>query len=127
MRFKTLQVEQEYATLFDQNKNQRLGKLLVALELFVSLEFGKELTLTSIFRTQEEHDALYAHTPPDKRPARSPHMDWGAVDLRSSDFTQEEITKMLSFLNCFSRKDGKKVAIYHTISGNVAHFHIQYT
>lgn len=125
MKFKTQNEETEWPLLY--NYNIRLYTLIQLLEGYAQLNFNKELTLTEIYRTQEEFDALYAQTPPDKRPARSPHQDWRAVDIRSSDFTEQEIHKMLTFLNTFTYAGGQRpVAIYHMIAGNTFHFHTQY-
>lgn len=126
MMFKTETERTEWEQL--DLKNPRLHSLILWLENYVQLNFGKELTLTEIFRSQEEFDALYAQTPPEQRPARSPHQDWHAVDIRSSVFTGSEIQKMISVLNTFKYKDGsKQVCVYHQIAGNVMHFHIQYS
>lgn len=106
--------------------NARLAKLLSVLVTFVELELKKDIVVTSILRTQAEHDALYAATPPAQRPTSSPHMNWEAADLRSSTFTQPEIDRMVNFLNQFSFRNGKKVAMCHAIAGGAMHFHIQY-
>jgi hypothetical protein len=95
------------------------------LDNFTRLEFKKEVTITSILRTQEEHDALYAAVPAESKPPRSPHLYWSAVDIRSKDFTDAEIKRMLDFLNCFKNNNGRPVAIYHAIPNNALHFHIQ--
>lgn len=110
-----------------QQHNPKLANTLTLLSNFTRLEFKKDITLTSVFRTQAEHDALYANTPEDKRPKSSPHMFWKAADIRSKDFSDAEIKRMLTFLNCFTYTSGqgKPVALYHTIAGNTFHFHIQ--
>lgn len=108
-------------------QNKKLSQILKALDYFTQAEFDKEITITSIFRTQEEHDALYASTPTDKRPKWSPHMSWKAADIRSSDFTVAEKQRMLKLLNTctYSSGQGKPVGLLHTIAGNVEHFHVQ--
>lgn len=124
MKFKTHREQQEFETL--KLANKRLATIVALIDQYTLMEFGKEVTLTSVFRTKAEHEALYAKTPPDQRPASSPHMHNQAVDLRSSDFSNDQINKMLQFLNCFTVWGGKKkCALYHTVAGNVAHFHIQ--
>lgn len=120
--FKTDRVKNEYAELL--KKNQRLYRIIECLAQFTTLEFGKGIVITSIFRTPEEHAELYKQTT--NPPATSPHMTWNAVDLRSSIYTDIEIQRMLKFLNCFLYKGGAKpTAIYHVILGNTYHFHIQ--
>ena len=80
--------------------------------------------ITSIYRTKEEHDALYKNTP--NPPPGSVHMAFEGVDIRSSDFSAADIERMLTFLNCFTFRNGKKVALYHQVAGNAFHFHIQF-
>lgn len=87
---------------------------------------GTDVCITSIFRTPEEHKALYAATPEAQRPATSPHMRWEAADIRSTDFDSNEITRMLAFLNTWSGINGKPAAIYHTIIAGAPHFHVSY-
>lgn len=125
MQFKTTKIKEEYNELTAQNK--KLKTVLDMLDLYCMLEFKKEITLTHLFRTKEEHEKLYAQTPEHKRPKSSPHMFWNACDIRSWTFTDKEKDKMLRFLNCFNYKSGqgRPVAIVHTIAGNVEHFHIQ--
>lgn len=121
MLFKTKKIESEYNEL--PVRNGRLFQVLRALEIYCRIEFNKDLVITHIYRTPEEHKQLYAMTK--NPPTSSPHQFWEGVDLRSSTFTQPEIDKMVGFLNCFTFRNGKKTAIYHAIAGNVPHFHIQ--
>lgn len=54
-------------------------------------------------------------------------MHWEAADIRSYDFTDNEIKKMLTFLNLFTYAGGQRnVSMVHTIANNAPHFHIQY-
>lgn len=122
--FKTNRQAVEYETLKVKNKN--LVRILDCLVTFCELEFKKDITLTDIFRTQADFDALYAATPVDKRPKSSPHMVWEAVDIRSSTFSDPEIIKMQAFLNQFTAyKGSRKVALYHKIAAGAFHFHVQ--
>lgn len=107
--------------------NPKLYKIGLALDNFTTIEFNKDIVLTHVFRTQEEHDALYAATPADQRPKTSPHMTWEAIDIRSTDFTPEQRLCMLQFLNSFSydSKRSRNVAMVHAIVGGAPHFHIQ--
>lgn len=125
MNFKSDRIKQEYDSL--TALNPKLHDILSLLFTYCLYEFNKKITLTSIFRTQAEHDALYANTPPESRPKSSPHMFWKAVDIRSTDFNDKEKQKMLAFLNCFTYTSGqgRPVAMCHTVAGNVEHFHIQ--
>lgn len=126
MRFKTDRINKEFYNDLP-TKNKKLYTVLMLLDNFTQLEFGKDICLTDIFRTKEEFDSLYSQTPPDKRPVTSPHMFWNAADIRSTDFNEPQIKRMLTFLNCFTYASGqgKPVSLYHCIAGNVFHFHIQ--
>lgn len=123
MNFKTSREKEEYDKLVGTNTD--LYTIIISLDTFCRLEFHKEITITSVFRTQEEHTALYAQTPPEKRPATSPHCKWNAVDIRSAGFEAEEINRMLAYLNQFKNVSGKPTALYHQIAGGAPHFHIQ--
>lgn len=125
MIYKITRIAEEYDKLL--TVNPKLHKLIDILDCFAQMELGKELTVTCIFRTKEENDALYAATPPSQRPPTSPHCFFHAVDLRSSDFTDLQINRIVAFANQFTYEGGaRKVALYHEISGNVKHLHIQY-
>lgn len=122
--FKTDRIKEEWREL--DRRNPKLTGVLNCLSNFVTLEFQKDVVITCIFRSEAENEALYAETPPDKRPPTSPHMTWHAADLRSSIYTEQEINKMLQFLNSFSYAGGqRKVALYHIIAGNSFHLHVQ--
>lgn len=121
---KTPKIEAELKLL--QIHNPRLYSLLEMLSKFSELELGKDIMITSILRTQAEHDALYAATEASKRPTSSPHMFWEAVDIRSAGIPPIAKSRMLNFLNQFSFRNGKQVAMCHAIAGGAEHFHIQY-
>ena len=125
IEYKTKRIEDEFSReLFDRNR--ALYDLVNAAAVYTGYEFSKPLILTSVFRTPEEQGALYSHLPENQRP-HSPHQDWKAVDLRSWAYTDDEINRLLRFLNTFTVMGGQRqVALYHEIPGNVKHFHIQY-
>ncbi len=125
MKFKTIKEELEYVQLWEEN--ERLAYVGQMLDTFARLEFKKEITVTHIFRTPEEHAALYSATPAEERPATSPHLTWEALDIRSSDFTADQIPRLTRFLNCLTYRGGKPTALYHHIAGNAFHFHIAAT
>lgn len=121
MQFKTPRIEAEYATL--AMRNFRLYNLLERASTFVEEAFGKPLILTCIYRSEEENKALYAPKP---QPEWRPHTKWEGVDLRSSIYTEAEIEKLLNHLNMNTVYGGRrKCAVYHKISGNAYHLHIQ--
>jgi len=89
----------------------------------VEQEFNKNLVITCLYRSPEENAALYKGA---IEPKWRPHTLWCGADLRSSIYTQDEIQKLLSFLNHFTVFSGqRKCASYHAIAGNVHHFHVQ--
>jgi hypothetical protein len=123
LRFKSDRIRDQFAELI--RENNKLFLLLVELERYARETLNKDVVLTSILRTKEENDELYKLTPPDKRPKSAPHTTWEAVDLRGSIYTQDEIQRLLGWLNThYKNANGKPVALYHKIAGNVEHFHI---
>jgi hypothetical protein len=123
MRFKTERIKKEWNEL--NTKNPRLAFLISSISSKIELLFNITPMITMIYRTEEEQKELYKDTP--NPPARSPHQDWNAVDLRSSDFTEDQINKIIDLFskagvdNLFA-----KTAIYHKIAGNAYHFHVQF-
>ncbi len=122
MRFKEPRQNQEFSEL--KTQNPRLYALMLSIDSFVTLEMKKDVCVTSIFRTEAEHKALYAQTP--NPPATSPHCFWEAVDLRSTDFTPTEIVRINGYANQFTFRNNKPVCLYHQVTGGVFHFHFQY-
>jgi hypothetical protein len=124
VKFKTKRIEDEYAEL--DVHNPELKGLLVMLDTYSRAKFSKEIVLTHLFRTEQEQIDLYKATEVSKRPAKSPHQTWEAVDLRSKTFTKEEQNDMCKMLNeTFTNPRGKTTAFVHTIAGGAEHFHIQ--
>lgn len=117
MKYKTSKEMLDASELYD--RNGRLLNLLVQLDLFTELEFGKEIVITSVQRTKEENKAANASS--------EIHCYWGAADVRSSDFNKDQIDKILAFCNLFryTGTAGHKVAMLHTVSGGAEHIHIQ--
>lgn len=124
MKFKTSREEKEFEQL--PLKNPKLKMLLVNIDAYAIAFFSKEITITRIYCTKEEEDALYAEDM-SKRPKVSPHEVWEAADLRSRVFTEDEIDKIVNYCNTnWKYHDGSHpVALYHMIAGNTYHFHIQ--
>lgn len=123
MRFKTERIKQEWLQL--NTKNPKLAFLVSSLSAYCEQMFKKDVMLTEVFRTEEEQKALYSKS--SQPPKNSPHMSWCAVDIRSFDFTKEQIDKILDFCNKSTDNWFKKTAIYHEIPGNVYHLHLQYS
>jgi hypothetical protein len=101
---------------FDDPKlDTRVRAIVLALAGFVKYEFGKDITITSVWRTKTTDSGV--------------HEAWRAVDVRSIYFTDSEINEILLFLNNFFY--GKSVsgedlqtAICHDV-GQGQHLHIQ--
>lgn len=105
-------------------KNEKLRELVIDLEETLRLMYGKDVVLTSVFRRQDEQDALYKDE--EKKVAKSPHSYWKAVDIRSRHLTQSEIDFVVSYLNTkYKNANGKPVAIYHSLKSGAPHVHIQ--
>jgi len=122
LKFKTPAQREQWVAM--GTKNPALVDLVIDVSEYITLMFGKETVLTSILRTPEEQAALYAASP--TKVVNSPHLTYEAVDLRSSLYTPEEIASICAYLNLTYRNaNGKKVAIFHKIPGNVDHMHIQ--
>ena len=119
--FKNPRERSEYAEL--ATKNPKLFDLLHDLVSYVQDTFKKDVVLTSVYRTAEEQAALYAKAV--HKVLKSDHMSWEAVDLRSSIYTKGEIDSIVAYLNTkYKNRDGRRVALYHSVPGNVPHFHI---
>lgn len=117
IQFKDVSVQGEYYLL--PIHNRRLAELLNALHSFVSLELKKDIMITEIYRDPAQN-AAQGGIP------NSPHMTWEAVDIRSWIYTDTEIQRILGFLNAFTFRNGKQVAVYHAVKNGAPHFHIQY-
>lgn len=124
MRFKTPRIQAEYKNELLE-ENPKLYRVLGMLDTFCQLEFGKDICITDLFRTEADLKDIYANAV--NPPKTSPHMFWKAADIRSTDWTPQQQAKMLQFLNAFTYKSGqgRPVAFVHAIAGNVSHFHTQ--
>lgn len=122
MRYKTDRLVDEYKQLWD--KNPRLCHILIELDQFCIGTFGKDIMITSIYRSPEEQAEVYKNSP--IKVPNSPHTVWEGVDLRSTDWTLDQKGKMLKLLNQNVVYGGRRrCAMVHAITGNVDHFHIQ--
>lgn len=122
INFKTPRIRDEFAQL--PTKNPAMFDLLDRLNSWVANTYKKDITITCIYRTPEENDALYNGLL--ERPKGSPHVYWKAVDLRSRGFTQVELSAICAWLNAHFKNALKPVAFVHALPNNAAHFHIQY-
>lgn len=126
IEFKTDRIKQEFEQL--KTENSKLRALLVHLNEVVNARFEKNLTLTHIFRTQEQQDSFYKDSEKyKKRKFKSPHQFWHGADIRSRTFTSEEIAWIEDYLNGkYNTKNYYKwTAKCHNV-GLGDHFHLQY-
>jgi hypothetical protein len=110
----------------DTNLDYRLRVIVYALAGFVYHNFGKNITITEILRTQEMQDLYYKDDPIYKQSKwLSTHQYWRAIDLSLKYFTDSEIEEIAKFLSHFQYGSiGKSTAIIHDI-GLGKHLHIQ--
>lgn len=120
IKFKTKRIAKEFN---DPKMSSDLLSLVYILNEFCQLELKKDITLTDLYRTQEEQDAIYKDIPNYNK--KSVHQYWRGVDIRSRDFTIEEIEKIAQFMNLITYDVKHKTCIYHKVKGNVYHLHIQ--
>lgn len=109
--------------------NKKLYDLIIDLYKWIDKEIDKDTIITMIFRTNAQQDALYAHSEKyKKKPFKSPHQFWHAIDLRTWIYTQEEIDRIVKYLNDKYNNSNyyKWTAKAHEVGSNGMHFHIQY-
>lgn len=124
LKFKTDQERDEWVQM--GFKNPRLVDAIIDLADTMQLMFGKDITLTEVFRTPDEQTALYKDEA--QKVAKSPHSFWKAVDIRSRDLTQHQIDFAVQYLNTkYKNASGRPVAIFHKIAGGADHIHVQLT
>lgn len=120
-------LEKEHKNL--KSKNEELYKLIENANDYCNKEFAKGLVVTMIHRTQAEQDYLYRNSEKYKiKKFKSPHQFWQAVDIRSKTFSQDEIDKLVKFLNeKYNNKNyWKWTAKCHEVGSNGRHFHVQF-
>jgi len=119
--FKTTRQEQEWEEAVAGEK-RIIPVVLYAAELSLRL-FGKQVVVTGILRTDQEHRALLKRLGIDYYP--TVHSFWRGVDLRSWIYTPDERDMLVAAINRrFDYGRGKRCALYHDI-GAGGHFHLQ--
>ena len=124
IKFKTVRVSKEWES---GKLPQKLKDIIVLLAYYSITFFKIPITITCIFRTQEEQDKIYqGNVTYHHKPWKSNHQYWNAIDLRSKDFTEKQIEILVSIANTIRyRTKGKTTAVYHKVNGGAFHFHIQ--
>ena len=120
------------------SKNKGLHGLVIDLYKWISITYGKDTTITMIYRTQEEQDNIYKGIKRGSReydinPWISGHSLWVALDIRTSIYTSEEINSIKKYINnkYNSLNYFKSTVIYHEITTSKGeklgkHFHIRF-
>lgn len=117
--FKTNRIKKEYKTL--KKKNPELYQIVKYVEFQALHRFKKNIVITEIYRTEKEQRRYY------KKYFISPHQRWLAVDIRTRNFTKEQIKTLVSKVNEMFEKSSRYIptAFYHNI-GLGHHIHIQF-
>jgi uncharacterized protein YcbK (DUF882 family) len=110
---------------FEQLKklNPELYQLVTELSHYTQTEFGKNIVITMIYRSQKQQWEIYGKDYKKK----SPHMFWQSVDIRSKTFTKDEIDNIVEYLNSYYNQGNwyDWTAKCHTVGDGAEHFHIQ--
>lgn len=118
MLFKTERQQQEWNS---PELDPRLRGIVLAVAEFVWRNYKRSAVITSIWRSDAEQKSIYG----EDVKKLSPHQFWRGIDMRTRDYTQDEITGIIAFLNKnWPRVDGKPLVIYHDV-GRGDHLHIQ--
>jgi hypothetical protein len=125
MRFKTQRIEDEW---YSDQISEKLKSIMAILDQFTNMEFGKDIMLTDLMRTKAEQDEIYKDNPRYKeRSWNSVHQYGRGADIRSRDFTQDQLNTIKNFLNCFKydkNRPNKNTCTIHDV-GSGMHVHTQ--
>ena len=117
MLFKRRELEEQFYS--HRGMDARLRGIILELAGFVSVTSGKTLVVTEVKRTPQRQREIYGYLKPSR------HLDCpcGAVDLRSRDFTPEEILSQQNWIE-YWYGDWRVGFIHHDV-GRGEHIHIQ--
>ena len=126
IKFKSKRIAKEYLS---PDLSDDLLSIICILSAYCQLEFKKDITLTGLYRTQEEQDKIYLNSRKHKKqyklsPWYSVHQFWRGCDIRSKNFTLKEQKRIMIFLNLITYDTKYKTAKHHTV-GLGKHFHLQ--
>ncbi|MCG6861568.1 MAG: hypothetical protein LJE70_09890 [Chromatiaceae bacterium] len=127
LKVKYPRITNEWTSL--KKKNPSLAQVVWDLQVFVKDSFKKDVIITHLFRTQKQQELFYGKGT--KR--KSPHQYWGAVDIRDSIYTSDEIAYLKEFLKAYDNYNNyrlmkasmSRTVLRHNI-GHGMHFHIQF-
>ena len=101
--------------------NSGLKDIIKDLSEYTSSNFNKPITITHIGRTDKEQEEIY---PGENK--TSPHQLNHAVDIRSWEFSGEEIEKIVNYLNAKHNPNNYyTTALYHDMGYGI-HIHVQF-
>ena len=121
--FKTDTIRDEFAS---DKLDYRLRVILYALAGFIYWHYGKSLTITELYRTQEMQDEYYKDDPIyQQKKWLSTHQTGRGADCSTYYFTEFEITGIKDFLKHFEYGDNAhNTFLFHDI-GLESHLHLQ--
>ena len=115
IEFKTERIKNEFSKLV--SKNPEFAKIVGAVQNFSVENFGKSLVITHLLRTKREQLEIYG----ENYKKTSFHQVWRGIDIRSRIYTNEEITKLITFMKTFNVRP-----LYHQIGNYGYHFHMSH-
>lgn len=125
-------LKDEFDRLRTEN-NELWEMVLNNIVPYCQTNFSKDVTVTMIYRTQEEQDRIYKGKTNsrgreyDKDPWRSPHQFWHSVDLRSRNFTPQEIQQVSDYINnLYNPLNFYRFTISNHDVGLGWHWHLQF-
>lgn len=125
IEFKTRRIEEEWSS---GALSHKLTQIIGVIAIYSKIKFKKNIVITGIYREQKEQDEIYGNLEEYKNnPWRSVHQFWRGVDLRSSIYTNKEITDLVNFVNNIpydTSRPNKKTCTYHNV-GSGDHIHVQ--
>lgn len=96
-----------------QELNPKLREIVLDLASFCSFHFNKDIIVTSLFRLEDK---------------KSVHAYGRGADIRSLDFSAEEIAQIDTYLNTTyiydPKRPNKLTCLYHNV-GQGDHLHLQ--
>lgn len=123
MRFKTERIEKEW-----NDKRLDFGLRIIALTVdwYCTENFGRDIQLTDIYRTQEEQDRYYKDDPNYKiQKWYSTHQFWRAIDVGVNKYSESQRQELCNYINKhFNYKGSHNTCVYHNV-GKGWHFHLQ--
>jgi hypothetical protein len=132
MKDNSARLKNEFDQLRTEN-NELWEMVLNNIVPYCKTHFNKDVTVTMILRTQAEQDSIYKGSVNskgrkyDEKPWKSPHQFWHAVDLRSRDFSKDQITQLNDYINgLYNPINYYSFTIFDHNVGLGEHWHLQF-